>query len=103
VARALASQDLDNDTFVLEHFWRAQFDHSKSNIPIEVFNQAFYSFFHQTNNLLPVKAVEEILNECFSYMVKKNKNHISKRHLKKVIKRHFPNVFQEIFKLPLLE
>lgn len=40
--------------------------------------------------------IEPILNECFSYLLKKNKKYMSRRNLKKVLKRHFKEVFQSL-------
>mmetsp|Transcript_17037 Transcript_17037/g.16261 ORF Transcript_17037/g.16261 Transcript_17037/m.16261 type:complete len:137 (+) Transcript_17037:480-890(+) len=40
--------------------------------------------------------IEPIVNECFSYLLKKNKKYMSKRNLKKVMKRHFKDLFFDV-------
>lgn len=87
--------------FILNEFWKSKFpkeNQKQQLITIEVFNQAFYQFFNREMKLLSSEATENILNECFSYLLKKNKKSISKRHLRKVIKRNFREIFRNLLK-----
>ena len=96
--KALSSESFDNETFIIEHFWKCKFgDNSHQPVLIDDFNQAFFNFFNKDTKLLSINYIEQILNECFSYLLKKNRKSISKRNLRKVIKRHFRDLFYMIF------
>jgi hypothetical protein len=53
--------------------------------------------FTKETSLLKIEEIEDVLNECFSYLLKKNKKYISKRGFKKVLKRHFKELFLTVF------
>jgi hypothetical protein len=58
----------------------------------------FYEFFGRELKLLSSDDIESILNECFSYLLKKNRKGISKRHLRKVVRRNFKEIFSPLLK-----
>lgn len=41
--------------------------------------------------------IEKILNDCFSYLLKKGKDHMSKRILKKVVAKNYQKIFDSVF------
>jgi hypothetical protein len=96
--KALSQEHFDNETFILEQFWKCQFGDSGSHrqVSIEEFNQAFYRFFNRDAKLLPIEAVEQVLNQCFSYSLRKNRKVISKRAFRKVVRRCFKDIFSMI-------
>ncbi len=76
---------------------QASVDSRRNKVPIELFNEAFYQFFGKnTPPLLEIDLIQSILNECFQYLLKKNKKTISKRTLRTVIARNFKFVFPMI-------
>eukprot|EP00347_Sterkiella_histriomuscorum_P020061 403339250 len=95
--KALSLEQFDNETFIIEQFWKNKFgDLTHRQVSIEEFNQAFYQFFNKENRLLSIDFVDQIINECFSYLLKKNKKFISKRSFRKVVKRNFRDIFNLI-------
>ena len=80
------------DSFVIDQFWKIRFLDEKC-IPIEKFNKEFHTFFKAK---LDAALIDSILNDCFSYILKKNRKYIVKRALKKVIKRGYSKVFEII-------
>ena len=96
--KALSQENFDNEIFIIEHFWKSKFgDRSQQQVPIDSFNQAFYQFFNKDTKLLSIDYIEQVLNECFAYLLRKNKKSISKRNFRKVIKRYFKDIFSLIF------
>ena len=81
---------------MIEHFWQAKFDSETQKVPIETFNQAFYQFFGKDVKLLQMDQIEVVLNECFQYLLKKNKKAISKRSFRQVIAKSFKFLFPMI-------
>ena len=77
-------------------FWKAKFQQSETSVSIEQFNQTFYQYFNKEHRLLSIEYVEQITNECFSYLLRKNRKQISKRNFRKVARRQFKDVFNLI-------
>jgi hypothetical protein len=71
-------------------------DQKHQKVPLEIFNQAFYQFFNRDAHLLEIDQIQAILNDCFQYLLKKNKKHISKRTFRTVITRQFKFLFPMI-------
>jgi hypothetical protein len=64
--KSLSKEHLTFQDFLLELFWDSRIGGgSHQGAKIDVFNQAFYEFFHRDTRIMSVELTERVLNECF--------------------------------------
>lgn len=61
---------------------------------LDQFNKEFFDFFKV---MLKRDEIGKILNDCFNYLLKKGKEQMSKRILKKVVQKSYQKLFDDIF------
>jgi hypothetical protein len=94
VVKTVSKDSYSNDQFILDLFWEAKFQASQKHVDLETFNKEFFDFFKE---MIKIKDIENILNECFNYLLKKGKDHMSKRILKKVFNKGHKDLLEGIF------